>query len=48
MTMQTEKTYNLTFTAGTLLLNETYAVAEVYLKSGCDWEKTKTITSSKI
>lgn len=28
--MQTEKTYNLTFTAGTLLLNETYAVAETY------------------
>ena len=39
-----EKTYNLTFTAGTLLLNETYAVAEVYLESGCDWEKTQTIT----
>lgn len=42
--MQTEKTYNLTFTAGTLLLNETYAVAETYLESGCDWGKTQTIT----
>lgn len=44
VTMQTEKTYNLTFTAGALLLNETYAVAEAYLECGRDWEKTQTRT----
>ena len=39
--MAEEQTYNLTFTAGTLLMNETCAVAEAYLESGRDWETTK-------
>lgn len=39
--MEGETTYNLTFTAGALLMNETCAVAEVYLESGRDWDKTK-------
>lgn len=40
--MQTNnQTYNLTFTAGALLMNETCAVAEVYLETGRDWEITK-------
>ena len=42
--MQTEKTYNLTFTAGALLLNESYSVSEAYLECGRDWEKTQTRT----
>ena len=33
--------YNLTFTAGALLMNETCAVAEVFLETGCDWEMTR-------
>lgn len=37
-------TYNLTFTAGALLMNETCAVAEVYLETGRDWEITKELT----
>ena len=39
--MAAEQTYNLTFTAGTLLLNETCAVAEAFLESGCNWDITK-------
>ena len=39
--MEGDTTYNLTFTAGALLMNETCAVAEVYLESGREWEKTK-------
>lgn len=33
--------YNLTFTAGALLMNETCAVAEVFLETGRNWEITK-------
>lgn len=36
-----EHTYNLSFTAGTLMMNETCAVAEAFLESGHDWESTK-------
>lgn len=36
-----EDSYNLTFTAGALLMNETCAVAEVFLETGRDWEITK-------
>lgn len=36
-----QKTYNLTFTAGALLLNETCAVAEVFLESGGNWDITR-------
>ena len=39
--MQEETIYNLTFTAGALLMNETCAVAEVYLETGRNWEITK-------
>lgn len=39
--MEEETTYNLTFTAGALLMNETCAVAEVYLETGRNWEITK-------
>ena len=39
--MAEEQTYNLTFTAGTLLMNETCAVAEAYLESGRNWDTTK-------
>lgn len=36
-----QKTYNLTFTAGALLMNETCAVAEVFLESGGNWDITR-------
>lgn len=39
--MSPEQTYNLTFTAGALLLNETCAVAEVFVESGHNWDVTK-------
>ena len=39
--MSLQPTYNLTFTAGALLMNETCAVAEVYLETGCNWTTTK-------
>ena len=39
--MAVDPIYNLTFTAGTLLMNETSAVAEAFLESGRDWETTK-------
>ena len=39
--MSLEQTYNLTFTAGALLMNETCAVAEVFVESGYNWEITK-------
>ena len=39
--MAAEQIYNLTFTAGTLLLNETCAVAEAFLESGRNWDITK-------
>lgn len=42
--MQNEDTYNLTFTAGTLLLNETYAVAEAFLECERNWDKTQEVT----
>jgi len=32
--------YKFSFTAGSLLLNETIKVAEVYVKTG-NWEKTR-------
>ena len=41
--MANEQTYNISFTAGSLMVNETSAVAEVYLDQSCDWEKTRTI-----
>lgn len=34
-------TYNLTFTAGALLMNETCAVAEAFLESGGNWDITR-------
>lgn len=39
--MSLQATYNLSFTAGALLMNETCAVAEVYLETERDWAKTK-------
>ena len=33
--------YNMSFTAGAAMLNETYAVAEALLACGGDWERTK-------
>lgn len=39
--MAVKESYNLTFTAGALLMNETCAVAEAYLETGRDWESTK-------
>ena len=39
--MLVEKEYNITFTAGALLMNETCAVAEVFLETGRNWEETK-------
>lgn len=39
--MSLEQTYNLTFTAGALLMNETCAVAEVFVESGYNWDITK-------
>ena len=39
--MSLQPTYNLTFTAGALLMNETCAVAEVYLETGRNWATTK-------
>lgn len=39
--MSLQPTYNLTFTAGALLMNETCTVAEVYLEIGCNWATTK-------
>ena len=39
--MSLQPTYNLTFTAGALLMNETCAVAEVYLERGPNWTTTK-------
>ena len=39
--MSLQPTYNLTFTAGALLMNETCAVAEVYLETGRNWTTTK-------
>lgn len=37
-------TYNLTFTAGSAMLNETHAVAEAFLQCEGDWNKTKELT----
>lgn len=36
-----EKTYNMSFTAGAAMLNETHAVAEAFLECDGDWERTK-------
>lgn len=36
--------YNLTFTAGSAMLNEMHAVAEALVECGGDWDKTKEIT----
>ncbi len=33
--------YNMTFTAGAAMIEETHAVAEAYVESGYDWEMTK-------
>ena len=41
--MSSEQTYNISFTAGALMVNETSAVAEVYLAQDGDWEKTRAI-----
>lgn len=38
--MQEEK-YRISFTAGTLLMEETCAVAEVFLETGRDWNRTR-------
>ena len=38
--------YNLTFTAGSAMLNETHAVAEALVECGGDWDKTKEIEST--
>ena len=40
MTTET-KIYNMSFTAGAAMLNETYAIAEVLLECDGDWERTK-------
>ena len=34
-------TYNMSFTAGAAMLNETYAIAEVLLECDGDWERTR-------
>ena len=40
--MATEtNTYNMSFTAGAAMLNETYAIAEVLLECDGDWERTR-------
>lgn len=39
--METSRTYNMSFTAGAAMLNETCAVAEVLLECNGDWECTK-------
>lgn len=39
--MEVTRTYNMSFTAGAAMLNETYAVAEVLLECEGDWERTK-------
>ena len=39
--MSSEQKYNLTFTAGALLMNETCAVAKAYVESGCNWNITR-------
>lgn len=36
--------YNMSFTAGAAMLNETYAVAQVLLDCNGDWDRTKDIT----
>ena len=38
--MQEEK-YKISFTAGTLMVEETCAVAEVFLETGCNWNRTR-------
>jgi hypothetical protein len=40
--METEKDiYNMSFTAGAAMMNETLAVAETLLECDGDWERTK-------
>lgn len=36
-----DKKYKLTFTSGTLMVNETCAVATAFIDSGCDWAVTR-------
>ena len=45
--MSSEQTYNISFTAGALMVNETSAVAEVYLEQDGDWEKTEPSYSNR-
>ena len=37
----TENIYNMSFTAGAAMLNETHAVAEAYLNCDKDWQRTQ-------
>lgn len=37
-------TYNMSFTAGAAMLNETYAVASAFIDCEGDWERTKEVT----
>lgn len=41
--MSNNNTYNISFTAGALMVNETSAVAEVLLDQGGDWDKARDI-----
>lgn len=38
---QEEQTYNMSFTAGALMVNETHAVAEAFLECDHDWKLTR-------
>lgn len=40
MSFDSDPKYNLSFVAGTAMVNETLAVAEAYLQSGKDWKAT--------
>lgn len=39
----TDNTYNMSFTAGAAMLNETHAVAEAYLNCDKDWQQTQEV-----
>ena len=41
--MANDNTYNISFTAGALMVNETSAVAEVLVDTGGNWSATKDI-----
>lgn len=42
--MNSSKIYNMSFTAGAAMLNETHAVATALLECGGDWERTRELT----